>query len=86
MSESAAERRERLRPVLASLEAIPGNAVFLDLCELVLMLAEKIDGSVKWDHPRVVVHVRQRASAVREAKRRGAALDPAHLPEACCNG
>jgi hypothetical protein len=75
--ETAAERQARLRPVLGQLKQSEHSA-FLDLCELVLMLAEEIDGSIKWDHPRVVVHVRQRVAAERSAKRRGIALSPAH--------
>jgi len=84
-SETDEARRARLKPVLDGLKAIPGNAVFLDLCELTLMLAEDIGGSVKWDHPRVVIHVRQRTTALREAKKRGMTLDPAHLPTPFAN-
>jgi hypothetical protein len=71
--ETQVERDARLRPVLQQLKEMK-QSVFLDLCELVLMLAEEIDGSIKWDHPRVVVHVRQRAAAERSAKRRGVEL------------
>jgi hypothetical protein len=53
------EHRERLRPILAQLDAA-GKSTFLDLCELVLMVAEGIDGSIKWDHPRVTVHIRKK--------------------------
>lgn len=76
MTETTEHRRSRLRPVLDQLKEIPGNAVFLDLCELVLMLAAEIDGSIKWDHPRCVVHIRQRAAAAKIAKNRGVELDP----------
>jgi hypothetical protein len=54
--------RERLKPIMAQLEA-SGHSVFLDLCELVLMLAEREQyGMVKWNHPRAMVHIKmQRA-------------------------
>jgi hypothetical protein len=68
--ETTAERQARLRPVLEQLLA-QGQSVFLDLCELLLMLSDDIEGSVEWDHPRVVVKVRQIAAANRIAKRRG---------------
>lgn len=71
MTESNEQRRSRLQPILDQLKAVPNNAVFLDLCELTLMLAAEIDGSIKWDHPRVVVHVRQRKTAANIAKKRG---------------
>lgn len=32
---------------------------FLDLTELVLARAEKVKGSIKYEHPRVVVHIKQ---------------------------
>jgi hypothetical protein len=44
---------------------------FLDLCRLVSVYAERIDGSVVWDSPRVVVNIRQPAAAARIARRRG---------------
>jgi hypothetical protein len=75
VSETNEERRTRLRPILDQLKAIPGNAVFLDLCELVLMHAAEVEGSIRWDHPRVVVFIRQRLTALRQAKRRGVILD-----------
>lgn len=53
------EHRERLRPILAELDA-SGHSTFLDLCELVLMLSEQVDGSIKWTHPRVLVHIKQK--------------------------
>lgn len=84
--ESPEVRRERLRSVLDGLKAIPKNAPFLDLCELVLLLAEEMGGSIQWDHPRVVVHIRQRTAALRQAKRRGVRLEPAHLPEGVTHG
>jgi hypothetical protein len=37
---------------------------------MLLMLSDDIDGSVEWDHPRVVVKIRQIVSANRIAKRR----------------
>lgn len=74
------QRIDRLRPILDQLKAVPNNAVFLDLCELTLMLAAEIDGSIKWDHPRVVIHIRQRQTAARIAKKRGVELDPEQRP------
>lgn len=50
-----ASHRERLAPVLEQL----GKSAFLDLCELLLMFSEKMPhGMLKWDHPRVLVHIR----------------------------
>lgn len=63
------EHRARLQPILELLQ-IPGQSVFLDLCEMVLMVAERIDGSLEWDHPRVVVYIRQKRSAEKIRKRR----------------
>jgi hypothetical protein len=60
--ESTRARRERLAPVLAQLDAM-GRSVFLDLCELLLMLADRIDGSIKWEHPRVTVYIKRRKTA-----------------------
>lgn len=62
-------QRERLTPILAQLDAA-GQSPFLDLCELLLMLSERIGGSIKWNHPRVLVHVRKPSHAARppEAK------------------
>lgn len=58
------QTRERLTPVLAEIDAFQGST-FLDLCELVLMVAERTDGSIKFTHPRVTVHIKQlRRSAV----------------------
>lgn len=67
--ETKEAREARLRPVLDELRG-QGHAVFLDLCELLLMLSDGIDGSIEWDHPRVVVKVRQKAVAERLAKKR----------------
>lgn len=69
--ESKAERQERLRPVLDQLKG-HGESVFLDLCELLLMVSVDVDGAIEWDHPRVVVKIRQKVTAERLAKRRGA--------------
>jgi hypothetical protein len=55
----SAEHRERLRPILAQLDAAR-KSTFLDLCELLLMVAEGMDGSLKWDHPRITVHIRKK--------------------------
>lgn len=71
--ETDAERETRLWPVLDALDA-QGQGVFLDLCELLLMLSKRMEGSVEWDHPRVVVKVRQKAVAERIAKKRGVKL------------
>ena len=73
-AETRAEHEARLQPILDQLEA-QGHSVFLDLCQLVLMLARKVDGSIKWDHWRCTVHIRQRQAALRNAKRRGIELD-----------
>jgi len=75
-SETRAEREVRLRPVLEQLRA-SGQSVFLDLCELLLLLAQEIEGAIQWDHPRVLVRVRQRVEAERIAKRRGVELPAA---------
>ncbi|HEY3493808.1 MAG TPA: hypothetical protein VGK73_03945 [Polyangiaceae bacterium] len=77
-------QRQRLQPVFAILEEMskePGVSLFLDLCELTLMVAARVDGGLKWTHPRVVVHIRQRVVAAREAKRLGVELDPEQGPE-----
>jgi hypothetical protein len=79
MKETREETRARLAPVLEQLRA-SGAPVFLDLCELVLMFAADVQGSVEWDHPRVVVKIRQRVAALKLAKRRGATLDPEQMP------
>lgn len=71
--ETDAEREARLRPLLNQLKG-QGQAVFLDLCELLLMLSHDIEGSIEWDHPRVVVKVRQKVAAERLAKKRGVEL------------
>lgn len=71
--ETKAGQTARLRPLLEELDR-QGQAVFLDLCELLLMLSERIDGSIEWDHPRVLVKVRQKVVATRIAKRRGVKL------------
>lgn len=62
-------QRERLAPILAELDAMPG-ATFLDLCELVLMLSERVDGSIKWEHPRVTVHIKQKVRLQGDARRK----------------
>jgi len=55
----SSEHRERLAPILAQLDA-EGYSTFLDVCELVLMLAERTDGMLQWDHPRVTVHIKMK--------------------------
>lgn len=80
MTESNEQRKARLQPILDQLKAVPDSAVFLDLCELTLMLAAEIDGSIKWDHPRAVIHIRQRKTAANIAKKRGVQLDPEQMP------
>lgn len=72
-AETRAERQARLRPMLGQLEG-HGQSVFIDLCELLLMLSVEIDGSIEWDSPRVLVKIRQKAVAARLAKKRGAKL------------
>lgn len=52
-------RRARLAPFLEQLRH-PDESILLDLCELVLMEAEKMDGGFTWDHPRCVVFIRTR--------------------------
>ena len=32
----------------------------MDLCELVLMLAERTEMMIKWNHPRVLVHIKMK--------------------------
>lgn len=80
MKEPHAERRARLRPVLEALRAAPGAVLFLDLCELLLMLAEDIDGSIDWDHPRVKVTIRGRVAAARIAQKRDVELEVMQAP------
>lgn len=53
------EHRARLQAILKQLDDA-GKSTFLDLCELVLMLSERVDGSIKWTHPRVQVWIKQR--------------------------
>lgn len=55
--ESTRDKRRRLAPVLATLEAMD-QSVFLDLCELVVMVSEKVTGMIKFTTPRVVVHIK----------------------------
>ena len=58
--EATAKRKERLAPILAQLDAA-GESTFLDLCELLVMFSEKMPyGMVKWNHPRVLVHIKMR--------------------------
>lgn len=71
--ETKAAHEARLQPILDLLES-QGHSVFLDLCQLVLMFARKVDGSIQWDHPRCVVNIRQRAAARRLARKRGVDL------------
>ena len=52
-------RRRRLDPLLEQMDAAK-ESTFLDLCELLLMLSERVEGSIKWNHPRVLVHIKQR--------------------------
>lgn len=76
IKESTAERRKRLAPVLAGLRAVEGHSVFFDLCEMLLMLSDDVTGSIEWDHPRVLVKIRQVAAARRIAKNRGVQYEP----------
>ena len=59
LRERTERRRLRLSPVLEQLDAAR-ESTFLDLCELLLMLSERVEGSIKWNHPRVLVHIKQR--------------------------
>ena len=68
----SAEHRERLRPVLAQLDA-EGKSSFLDLCELLLMFAERLDGSIKWEHPRVTVYIKRKPREKAAPKKSGGA-------------
>lgn len=61
-SPDSAEHRARLAPVLAQLEAA-GESVFLDLCVLTEMLAERVGGSLRWNSTRVTVHIKQKRKA-----------------------
>lgn len=40
---------------------------FLDLCQLLLVFAQKVEGDIKWDHPRLVVWIRARARKPRRS-------------------
>lgn len=55
--ESAAERKQRLERVLTDLDRA-GRGTFLDLCELVELYARRVQGMIKWNHPRVLVHIK----------------------------
>lgn len=77
--ETQEEQRARLRPVYELLKS-QGQSVFLDLCELTLMCAAEIKGAVKWDHPRVIIDIKQRVAAVKRANKRGVELDPEQTP------
>lgn len=57
-------QRERLRPILAQLDA-SRESTFLDLCELLLLLSERVEGSIKWSHSRVLVHIKRPRAAER---------------------
>lgn len=59
MMESTTQMKVRLAPVLAQLDAFE-TSVFLDLCELLLMVSERMDGSLKFKHPRLVVHIKKK--------------------------
>ena len=62
-------RRERLAPILAELEAA-GESSFLDLCEMLLMLSERVTGMIKWSHPRVLVHIKHPRNAKKSKERK----------------
>jgi hypothetical protein len=53
------KHRARLQPILETLDA-SGQSVFLDLCELTMMLAERVDGTIKFEHARVTVHIKKK--------------------------
>lgn len=63
------EHRARLLPVMAELDAA-GESVFLDLCELVTMLSERVGGSLEFESDRVHVQIRQKCVAERRARKR----------------
>lgn len=75
------EHRARLQPILDQLKAA-GGSVFLDLCELVLMLAEPINGSIEFSHKRVTVHIKQRprGAKVSVSQRKARELERSELP------
>lgn len=77
--ETREEHQTRLRPVYELLKS-HGHSVFLDLCELTLMCAAEIGGAIKWDHPRVIIDIKQRVAAEKRAKKRGVELDPEQMP------
>ena len=54
--------RKRLQPILDQLE-VAGESVFLDLCELLLMVSERVEGSLEWSHSRVLVRIQRRKKA-----------------------
>ena len=55
--ETPQERRARLQPILDALDA-SGYSTFLDLCELLLLLSERVGGMIKFTHPRILVHIK----------------------------
>ncbi len=55
--ETKEQRRERLAHVLEKLDA-DSQGTFLDLCELLLMFADRSQMMIKWNHPRVLVHLK----------------------------
>lgn len=56
LPETRVQSRARLGRVLAELDR-EGRGTFLDLCELVVLYAERVNGMMKWQGPRVVVHI-----------------------------
>lgn len=71
------EHRERLAPLLAQLDAA-GHSTFLDLCEMLLMFSEKTSlGMLKWDHPRVLVHIKRVRPPKAAAPKKPASKKPA---------
>lgn len=67
--ETPVERRARLRRVLAELDAA-GYSAFLDLCEMLVMEANRtVHGMMKWNHPRVLVHIKHPPRAKKVATR-----------------
>ena len=53
------EHRARLAPVMQQLKDAK-ESVFLDLCELVIMLAEEVEGKIDLNHERVRVTIKHK--------------------------
>ena len=60
LPESTISHRARLKPILDHLHSM-NHSVFLDLCELLSMFSESVNGSVGWSNERVTVRIKRRA-------------------------